>query len=103
MGGVLGEIGDLVGVEEVGEMGEYVPTCQVSQSLMAEEIWEMGDERGRVKVGGFWEAGWALGTQREQNQTLALTELRHTHGLSSVSELEEEGGRDGGRQEEGER
>lgn len=37
---------------------------------------------------------------REENQTLALTELRHTHGLSSVSELEEGGGRSHGERQE---
>lgn len=42
---------------------------------------------------GFWGAGQAPGTQTEENQTLALTELRHTQGVISVSELEEEGER----------
>lgn len=37
---------------------------------------------------------------REENQTLALTELRHTHGLSSVPELEGGGGRSGGERQE---
>lgn len=31
---------------------------------------------------GFWEAGWLQGTQREQNQALALTELRILMGLA---------------------
>lgn len=55
-----------------------------------------------MKVGGFGKLA-AQGTQRGENQTLALTELRHTQGVSSVSELEEEGGRYGERQEEEER
>lgn len=49
-----------------------------------------GDEREMVKVGGFWGAGRAPGTQTEENQTLALTELRRTRGVSSVSGMEEE-------------
>lgn len=31
-------------MDGVQDVGEYVPTCQVSQGLMAEGSWEMGDE-----------------------------------------------------------
>lgn len=39
----MGEIGDLG--RWVGDMGEYVPTCQVSQGLMAEGRWEMRERQ----------------------------------------------------------
>lgn len=89
----MGELGDLG--RWVGEVGEYVSTCQVSQGVMAKGKWKMRKRQ--------WRLG-ARGTVGEQNQTLALTELRPTHRLSSVSGLVRgwEGVREGGkkRQEE---
>lgn len=84
----MGDLGRWVGDE--GRVCAYVPGQPGSYGRG-----KMGDERETVKVGGFWGAGWSAGTQTEENQTLALTELRHTQGVSSVSELEEEGGRHG--------
>ena len=58
---------------------------------------KMGDEKETLKAGGLGKPA-AQGTQEEENQTLANTELRHSGKLMSVSELEDKQGRPGERQ-----
>lgn len=87
----------------MGDVGEHVPTCQVSQGLMAAGRWEMRETHSGVVGGGGGLAKLAgLRKHRAGNQTVALTEFRHTRGLSAVSELEEETRRPGERPEEAE-
>ncbi len=82
----MGDLGRWVG--DAGRVCAYVPGQPGSYGRG-----KMGDERETVKVGGLGELD-GLQEHRHENQTLALTELRHTQGVSSVSELEEEGERE---------